>query len=148
MRYLVDANVFLPLLTDGHSLRAPALRWWESCADGDAGMSLPVHMALLRLLSNSRVMGSSTLHPERAWEVVGELIGDPRVAVVEQLPQSHASHWLANVSGRPPSPDLWTDAWLAALAQALDAEMTTFDRGFLAFNKLKLRLLAPDAPSN
>lgn len=144
MRYLVDVNVFLPLLTDGHSLRAPALRWWDSCNDGDAGMSLPVRMALLRLLSNSRVMGSSTLDPERAWEVVGELIGDPRVFCIEQIPQSHARYWLANIVGRQPSPDLWTDAWLAALAQAADSELITFDHGFLVFNKLKLRLLAPD----
>ncbi|MBK9657695.1 MAG: PIN domain-containing protein [Rhodanobacteraceae bacterium] len=144
MRYIVDANVFLPLLTDGHALRAPALSWWDACADGDAGMSLPVRMALLRLLSNSRVMGTSTLNPERAWEVVGELISDPRVIVIEQPPQSHAMHWLANISGRLPSPDLWTDAWLAALAQATDSAMTTFDRGFLAFNKLKLQLLAPN----
>ncbi len=144
MRYIVDANVFLPLLTDGHALRAPALSWWDACADGDAGMSLPVRMALLRLLSNSRVMGTSTLYPERAWEVVGELISDPRVIVIEPPPQSHAMHWLANISGRLPSPDLWTDAWLAALAQATDSAMTTFDRGFLAFNKLKLQLLAPN----
>lgn len=144
MRYIVDANVFLPLLTDGHPLRAPALRWWESCADGDAGLSLPVRMALLRLLSNARVMGTATLYPERAWEVVGALIGDPRVIVIEQPPQSHAIYWLACIAGRLPSPDLWTDAWLAALAQAADCEMTTFDRGFLAFNNLKLRLLAPD----
>ena len=144
MRYIVDANVFLPLLTDGHGMRVPALRWWDSCADGDAGLSLPVRMALLRLLSNSRVMGTSTLHPERAWEVVGELIADPRVIVIEQPPQSHARYWLASVVGRLPAPDLWTDTWLAALAQATDAEMTTFDRGFLAFKKLKLRLLSPD----
>ena len=101
-------------------------------------------MALLRLLSNARGMGPDTLHPERAWEVVGELIGDPRVIVIEQLPQSHASYWLASIVGRQPSPDLWTDAWLAALAQATDCEMITFDRGFLAFNTLKLKLLAPD----
>ena len=144
MRYIVDANVFLPLLADGHSMRASALRWWDACANGDAGMSLPVRMALLRLLSNSRVMGTSTLYPERAWDVVGELIGDPRVIVIEQLPQSHASYWLASIVGRQPSPDLWTDAWLVALAQATDCEMITFDRVFLAFNTLKLRLLAPD----
>ena len=101
-------------------------------------------MALLRLLSNARGMGPDTLHPERAWEVVGELIGDPRVVVIEQPPLSHASYWLACVDGRVPSPDLWTDAWLAALALATDSERTTFDRGFLAFNKLKLRLLTPD----
>jgi toxin-antitoxin system PIN domain toxin len=144
VRYIVDANVFLPLLTDGHALRAPALRWWDACADGDAGLSLPVRMALLRLLSNSRVMGTSTLYPERAWEVVGELISDPRVTVIEQPPQSHTMYWLANTSGRMPSPDLWTGAWLAALAQATDSAMTTFDRGFLAFNNLKLQLLAPN----
>ena len=35
------------------------------------------------------------------------------------------------------------DAWLAALAQAHDCEMVTFDRGFRTFSKLKLRLLEP-----
>lgn len=44
---------------------------------------------------------------------------------------------------REPSPDLWTDAWLAALAQAHDLEMVTFDRGFRSYSKLKLRLLEP-----
>jgi predicted nucleic acid-binding protein len=101
-------------------------------------------MALLRLLSHVRVMGTTTLYPERAWEAVGALIGDPRVVVIEQAPQSHATCWHACIAGRLPSPDLWTDAWLAALAQATDCEMTTFDRGFLAFNNLKLRLLAPN----
>jgi len=44
---------------------------------------------------------------------------------------------------REPSPDLWTDAWLAALAEASDCEMVTFDRGFRSFSRLKLRLLVP-----
>ena len=38
-------------------------------------------------------------------------------------------------------PNLWADAWLAALAQSLDYEVTTFDRGFKSFCGLKLRLL-------
>lgn len=42
---------------------------------------------------------------------------------------------------REPSPDLLTDAWLAALAQAHGCEMVTFDGGFRSFAKLKLRLL-------
>jgi len=40
-----------------------------------------------------------------------------------------------------PTPNLWTDAWLAALAMSLDYEMTTFDRGFKSFRELNLRLL-------
>jgi hypothetical protein len=45
------------------------------------------------------------------------------------------------VSSREPTPNLWVDAWLAALAMSLDYEMTTFDRGFRSFRALKLRLL-------
>jgi hypothetical protein len=37
--------------------------------------------------------------------------------------------------------NLWTEAWLAALALSLDYEITTFDRGFKSFRELKLRLL-------
>jgi len=48
-----------------------------------------------------------------------------------------------NVVRREPSPALRTDAWLAALAQAGDCEMVTFDRGFRLFSRLTLRLLVP-----
>jgi toxin-antitoxin system PIN domain toxin len=121
----------------------PAAAWWESTLDGDVGLSLPVRMALLRLLSNSRVMGSSVLRPPQAWSAVQGLLDDPRIEVLEQVPQGHGKFWYDNVVRREPSPDLWTDAWLAALAQAHDCEMVTFDRGFRSFSKLKLHLLEP-----
>lgn len=143
MRYIADANVLLPVLAEGHAHRAPAVEWWESCDDNDVGLSLPVRMALLRLLSNALLMGSSTLRPEQAWDVVDELINDPRILLIDRVPQAHAQHWRANIAGRQPSPNLWTDAWLAALAQATDCEMTTFDKGFRSFARLKLRLLSP-----
>lgn len=143
MRYIADANVMLPLLTEGHAHRAAAVDWWDNCDDGTVGLCLPVHMALLRLLTNVRVMGSSILYPEQAWDAVDCLINDPRICVIDQTPQAHAKHWRANIKGREPSPNLWTDAWLAALAQASDCEMTTFDRGFRSFAELRLCLLSP-----
>ncbi len=100
-------------------------------------------MALLRLLTNVRVMGSGTLRPEQAWDAVDQLINDPRISLIDQIPQAHDKHWHANIAGREPSPDIWTEAWLAALAQATDSEMTTFDRGFRSFAKLRLGLLSP-----
>jgi predicted nucleic acid-binding protein len=48
---------------------------------------------------------------------------------------------VALVTSREPTPNLWADAWLAALAVSLDYEVTTFDRGFKSFRGLKLRLL-------
>lgn len=141
MRCIADANVLLPLITEGHAHQTPATDWWDSCDNGDVGLSLPVRMALLRLLSNTKVMGSSVLRPAAAWSVVQSLIDDPRIEVLEQIPAAHGKLWYDNVARREPSPDLWTDAWLAALAQAHDCEMVTFDRGFRSFSKLKLHLL-------
>lgn len=142
MRYIADVNVLLPILTEGHSHRAPAASWWESCDDGDVGLCLLVRMALLRLFSNRRVMGSGVLSPEEAWSVIAELTVDPRVVLVDQPPSAHTRHWRANVAGREPSPNLWTDAWLAALAQSLRCRVVTFDRGFKSFPKLALHLLS------
>lgn len=130
MRYIADVNVLLPILADGHSHRTAAVAWWNACDDGDIGFCLPVHMALLHLLSNPRVMGSSLLAPKEAWNVVSQLADDPRVAGIDKIPQAHSKHWRANATGRQPTPALWTDAWLAALAQSLQCEMVTFDRGF------------------
>ena len=143
MRCIADANVLLPVLVEGHAHQAPAAAWWGACEDADVGLSLPVRMALLRLLSNSRVMGSSVLRPAQAWSAVQSLLDDPRIEVLDQVPAAHGKHWHDNVVRREPSPDLWTDAWLAALAQAQDCEMVTFDRGFRSFSRLKLRLLEP-----
>lgn len=143
MRCIADANVLLPVLVEGHAHQLPAAAWWDACNDGDVGLSLPVHMALLRLLSNSRIMGTSVLRPAQAWGCVQSLIDDPRIEVLDQVPATHGKIWYANMARREPSPDLWTDAWLAALAQAHDVEMVTFDRGFCSYSKLKLRLLEP-----
>ncbi len=145
MRCIADANVLLPVLVEGHAHQAPAAAWWDACNDGDVGLSLPVRMALLRLLSNSRIMGSSVLRPAQAWGAVQSLIDDPRIEVLDRVPATHGKIWYDNVARREPSPALWTDAWVAALAQAHDIEMVTFDRGFRSYAKLKLRLLEPAA---
>lgn len=143
MRCIADANVLLPVLAEGHAHQVPATAWWDAIEDGAVGLSLPVRMALLRLLSNSRVMGTSVLRPAQAWAAVQSLVDDPRIEVLDQVPATHGKLWYDNVARREPSPDLWTDAWLAALAQANDCEIVTFDRGFRSFTKLKLHLLEP-----
>ncbi len=47
-----------------------------------------------------------------------------------------------NIAGRSTTPKLWTDAYLAALAEASRMEMVTFDKGFRRFQLKHLRLLA------
>ena len=141
MRFIADANVLLPLLAPNHPHHGAAMAWWEECDDGDVGFCLPVRMAILRLLSNPRVMGSSVQRPEAAWAAVQALAAEPRMADVDEVPSVHAACWRENVVGREPTPDLWTDAWIAALAQVHGCHVVTFDGGFRAFKGLKLRLL-------
>jgi predicted nucleic acid-binding protein len=73
-----------------------------------------------------------------AWNVLAE---DPRCQAqpVEELPDENI--FRACVADRASSPNLWTDAWLAALALTLDEEFVTFDRGFQSFDGLRLSLL-------
>jgi predicted nucleic acid-binding protein len=73
-----------------------------------------------------------------AWQ---RLSDDPRSFHIDTEPADHEPRFVSFVSSREPTPNLWTDAWLAALAISLDYEMTTFDRGFKSFRGLKLRLL-------
>ena len=141
MRFIADASVLLPLLSTDHPHHKLARGWWDECRDGEVGFCWPVRMALLRLLSNRRVMGSSVQRPEAAWAAVEALAAQSALVPVDELPGSHAARWRENVAGREPTPDLWTDAWIAALAQATGCEVVTFDRGFRAFKDLQLREL-------
>ena len=81
-------------------------------------------------------------HARRARIVPPErLSNDPRSFHIDSNPAEHESRFVALVTSREPTPNLWADAWLAALAISLDYEVTTFDRGFKSFRGLKLRLL-------
>jgi len=90
-------------------------------------------------------MNGAPVKPNEALKAWRKLADDPRSIYVDAVPVEHENRFVSLVSGREPAPNLWTDAWLAALALALDYEMTTFDRGFKSFRGLKLRLLeTPD----
>jgi uncharacterized protein len=86
-------------------------------------------------------MNGSPVSPDEALKAWHRLGDDPRSFYIDVEPADHESRFASLVSPREPSPNLWTDAWLAALAMSLDYEFVTFDRGFKSFRGLKLRLL-------
>jgi hypothetical protein len=49
---------------------------------------------------------------------------------IDTQPAEHEPRLAALVSSREPTPSLWADAWLAALAMSLDCETTTFDQRY------------------
>jgi len=116
-------------------------RWWEEQPDATVGSCLLTRLAVLRLLTNKVAMNGMPVTPDEAVQAWRQLQNDPRSLQIEAEPIGHEPRFVALISGREPTPNLWTDAWLAALALSLDYEMATFDRGFKSFRGLKLRLL-------
>jgi uncharacterized protein len=143
MTCIADANVLFPLLVEGHVAHGTAIEWWQNQPDGAVGTCLLTRLAVLRLLSNRVAMSGNPVKPKEALSAWQQLADDPRAVHIESEPPTHEQRFTTLVTGREPTPNLWTDAWLAALALSLDYEMTTFDRGFKSFRGLRVRLLAP-----
>jgi hypothetical protein len=78
---------------------------------------------------------------EEALSAWGRLNNDPRSFHIDSPPAEHESRLVSLVTSWEPTPNLWADVWLAALALSLDLKFTAFDRGFKSFRGLKLRLL-------
>lgn len=109
---------------------------------GNVGLCLLTRLAVLRLLTNRVAMNGAPVSPDEALHAWQQLANAPRSAFSAAEPSSHEVAFVALVSGRQPTPNLWADGWLAALAQSLDSELATFDRGFRSFKGLKLRFLS------
>ena len=141
MTCIADANILFPLLVQGHVANETAKRWWDEQPDGTVGTCLLTRLAVLRLLTNRVAMNGDPVGPEEALGAWRRLSNDPRSFHIDTAPAEHEARFVSLVSSREPTPNLWTDAWIAALAMSLDYEITTFDRGFRSFRGLKLRLL-------
>jgi uncharacterized protein len=141
MTCIADANVLFPLLVQGHAAYEVAKGWWDEQPDGSVGTCLITRLAVLRLLTNRVAMNGFPVSPDEALGAWRRLSNDPRSFDIDTQPPEHEPRVASLVSSREPTPNLWADAWLAALAMSLDYEMTTFDRGFKSFRGLKLRLL-------
>jgi toxin-antitoxin system PIN domain toxin len=141
MTCIADANVLFPLLVQGHTGYEVAKAWWDEQPDTTVGTCLLTRLAVLRLLTNRVAMNGAPVRPDDALKAWNKLSDDPRSFHIDTEPADHEPRFVSLVSAREPTPNLWTDAWLAALAMSLDYELTTFDRGFKSFRGLKLCLL-------
>jgi uncharacterized protein len=83
--------------------------------------------------------GMEPLSNTEAIEFLDSLYADFAVSREDEPPATW-SLWLQLAQGPLPSPNVWMDAYLAAFAISLGAELVTFDQGFKSFEKHGLRL--------
>lgn len=141
MKFLADVNVVFPLLVSRHQHRDSALRWFDSTSAGHVGLSRLTRLGTLRLLCNAQVMGPDVLVPRAALAALAILENDERIELLHE-PDGVDLALKPLVSGRATTPNLWTDAYLAAFAIVAGLKLVSFDRGFSKFAGLDFLLLA------
>ena len=125
---LLDVNVWLAASWARHRHHDVARRWVDHQED-DLAFCRVTHMALLRLMTNPAVTGRDVLSRRDAWDAVDQLMSDSRVCFVSE-PESLLPLWKALSKKDDRNHLLWTDDYLAAFAQAIDAELVTLDSVF------------------
>ena len=132
--FLPDINVWVALASERHIHNQAAARWFDGIDDGQAAFCRITQMGLLRLLTNSRVMGGDMMIPSAAWRVYKALASDPRVRFAAEPPGLDQA-WQSLTGNLATGQSRWTDTYLQAFAQLREFSVVTFDRGFQQFHK-------------
>jgi len=126
---LLDASVWIPLSAPDHVHHARARRYWNEEAADELAFCRVTALALLRHLTNPRILGLAALDGPAAWQALSTWLTVPRIRLLTE--PAGLDEWLGRWSGKL---DLrggdWTDAYLAAFAAASGCRLVAFDGDF------------------
>jgi hypothetical protein len=125
---LLDVNVWLASSWARHRHHDVAKGWVDQQED-ELVLCRVTQMAFLRLITNPAITGPDALSRRQAWDAVDQLMADSRVRVLTE-PETLEPLWKAFSKRDDHDHLLWTDDYLAAFAQAVDADLVTLDGGF------------------
>lgn len=140
MKFLPDVNVLFPLLLSRHAHRQKALEWFEQAERGEVALCRLTRLGVLRLLCVPQIMGPDVLTPKAAFEALETLGADDRIVFLPE-PEGLDAVLKSFAAGCVATPNLWSDAYLAAFAKTSKLRLVTFDKGFSKFSGLDLLLL-------
>ena len=136
---LPDLNVWLALVVQEHPHHALARRYWDDAAMARA-LGQKQHccratmLGLVRLLCQPKLMGEGVLGLAEAHAIYRQLRDTERVAFCADAESADTvlAAWAADPSNPLPA-RLWSDAWLAATAEAAGLRLVSFDADFKRF---------------
>jgi toxin-antitoxin system PIN domain toxin len=138
--FLPDVNVWLALASRRHVYNVIAAQWFQSVGENEAAFCRITQMGFLRLLTNHHAMGIDVVGQVAAWQVYGELTRDFRVRFVPE-PVGLEQRWQQFTQESRATTNLWTDAYLAGLAQLRDLCVVSLDKAFDRHNGVQVLLL-------
>ena len=137
---LPDANIWLAIAADGHSHHDAAKDWFNVQLEQSCALCRITQMALLRHLTNSKIMGENVQSQAEAWRACDLLRNDSRVVFLSE-PASVEPLFRGFTQSSSPNHKIWTDAYLAAFAHASQSQLVSFDQGLRRFAGLDLLVL-------
>jgi len=137
---LPDVNLWLAMTFDSHAHHPSAKTWFDALTDQRIYFCRLTQQGFLRLATNPKVVGKHVLTLTEAWQKYDTYLNDPRISCAAE-PGSVESHWRTFSQGNTFSPNVWTDAYLAAFSVASNYELVTFDSGFTRYAGLSLTIL-------
>jgi len=127
MTYLPDVNVWIALASEKHVHHTAAKQWFAGLTEEKLVFCRVTQLGFLRLLTNHHVMKDEVIDPEGAWQVYRTFRADRRIGFANE-PIALGEFWQDFTVGTMVSPNLWTDAYLCALAKAIGSTLVTFDK--------------------
>ncbi|HSQ56968.1 MAG TPA: TA system VapC family ribonuclease toxin [Gemmata sp.] len=137
---LPDVNVWIALSFNAHTHHLPANSWFKTLTDESLYFCRMTQQGLLRLASNAKVFPKDAVNLTDAWKLFDRILLDPQIRFADE-PPGLESRWRNFSQGGTFSPNVWSDAYLAAFAVAGGYELVTFDRGFSRYPGLTHKLL-------
>ncbi len=144
---LPDINVWLALAVQEHPHHAFARAYWasvvaESVVDAQprARFCRTTMLGLVRLLCQPKLVGAGALDLPAAWHLYQRYRAMPQIGLLPDPLACEAE--VSNLLKRTQPPArLWTDTYLAALAQSSGLRLVTFDRDFERFGLVRALIL-------
>jgi toxin-antitoxin system PIN domain toxin len=134
MTDLLDVNVWLALADENHIHHSRALAYWQKESSPRIAFCRVTALGFLRLSTHPKIL-SRPLTPQEAWEIYHRYRSE---AGVEYIDDSAAiDRGFRHLSCEMNFPHhLWTDAYLAALAEFKSCRVVSFDGDFSRFSPL------------
>lgn len=142
MRDLLDASVWLPLSAPDHVHYARVRRYWDHEAGQELAFCRVTALALLRHLTNSRILGEAALDGAAAWRALRTWLALPQITLLSEPAglDELLEQWAVRLDLRG---GRWTDAYLAAFAAASGCRLVAFDSDFNDYPGVEFLHLRP-----
>jgi uncharacterized protein len=140
--YFPDINVWVALVYEGHAHHPIAQHWFDGLQNERLYFSRLTQLGFLRLLTPATVMRSDVKNSRQAWLVYDALLQDVRISFSNEPGNAELARLFRSFSTAGEiSPQRWSDAYLAAFAQAWEFELVTFDRALANLSRSSAILL-------